>query len=173
MVNILGGAKEMAQILIAHKFWSRSFSLAKLHTSQLHHVFSCYISFKLNPEKNIKMPNVLKKECLKIQYRAYYCSKCSMCPSTDLQTSSEYILQEPWMVQWFRVETRDRAIWVCFPALAVISIFGCGLPFILARSFHTPHAVLRSPSASSQRVADFGELGYRARLEYHVCQHVL
>ena len=58
--------------------------------------------------------------------------------------------------------------------------FGCGVQFILARSsqngtikyrrstvcLHTPHAVYRFPSASSQRVADFGGHGYRAQLEY-------
>ena len=37
---------------------------------------------------------------------------------------------------------------------------------------HTPHAVQKSPSASSQRVADFGRHGYRTPLDQHGCQHL-
>ena len=82
-----------------------------------------------------------------------------MCASTAQQTSPEYIFQEPGMVQWLRVETRDRDPDL-IPCAGGHFRFGCGVQIILARSLHTPHAVLRSPSASSQKVADFGGPGY-------------
>ena len=65
------------------------------------------------------------------------------------------------MVQWLRVETRDRDPDL-IPGAGGHFRFGCGVQIILARSLHTP-------SASSQNVADFGGPGYRVRLEYHGC----
>ena len=51
----------MAQVLMGHKFLSGLCSLMKLHTSQLQHGFSQYISFQLNLRKYMKMPNVWEK----------------------------------------------------------------------------------------------------------------
>ena len=41
----------------------------KLHTRQLQNVFSSHINFQLHLTKNMIVPVVLKKSCLKIQYR--------------------------------------------------------------------------------------------------------